>query len=500
MDKVWGMGLEIDRDHFDEADYARFGSRLRECLDALRAMLARPGFGEGPATIGAELEVDLVDARGRPRPLNREILADAVDPRISLEIDRFNLEINTHPLPLAGRPFAALADELSDALRETSRAASRHRARVVTIGILPTLEPSDLRPGALTDVPRYRALSAHVRASRHVPFHVHIDGLDTLDIETDDVTLEGANTAFQLHLRVAPGDYARAYNAAQLATPVVLALSANSPTFLGRRLWDETRIALFRQSVDDRPDTLGEEFRPARVSFGHGWVREGAFELFAETVAMHAPLLPVLSSEDPLARVRAGEVPALRELRLHNSTVWRWNRAVYDDTEGGHLRIEMRALPSGPTVADTVASAALLTGLTLGLAEDSAALLHRLTYGHARRNFYEAARRGLDAELLWPRDECPSPRRVSVLALVPELLSVTRRGLARAGVAEDEIDHAMRIVAGRVEARATGATWQRRVVERLGGSTPEALERMFARYAELSALGRPVHEWPEEGA
>jgi hypothetical protein len=160
----------------------------------------------------------------------------------------------------------------------------------------------------------------------------------------------------------------------------------------------------------------------------------------------------------------------------------------------------MRALPSGPTVTDTVASAALLTGLTLGLGEQSGALLHRLTFGHARRNFYEAACRGLDAELLWPCDECPSPRRVSVVALLPELLPVARRGLERAGVAEEEIARTMRIVAARVEARATGTTWQRRVLERLGGPTPEALERMFARYAELSALGRPVHEWPEEGA
>lgn len=495
------MGAGIDRDRFDEADYARFGSKLNECLAALAELLARPRFGEGPATLGAELEVNLVDGRGRPRPLNREVLADSVDPRISLEIDRFNLEINTRPVALAGHGFSALAEELSDALAETNRAASRHGARVATIGILPTLKPSDLRPGALTDVPRYRALSAGTRRIRGGrPFHVRIEGADTLDVEADDVTLEGANTAFQLHLRVAPSDFARTYNAAQIAVPVVLALSTNSPIFLGHRLWDETRIALFPQAIDDRPDASEEELRPARVSFGHGWVREGVLELFAETVAMHAPLLPVVTSEDPLSLVRAGGVPELRELRLQNSTVWRWNRAVYDDADGGHLRIEMRALPAGPTVVDTVASAALLTGLALGLAERVGSLLHRLTFGHARRNFYEAARRGLDAEMLWPCQECPSPRRVPVVALVPELLSLARRGLEQAGVAREEIDRALGIIAARVEARATGARWQRRVLEGLGGPSEEGLERMFARYAELSALGRPVHEWPVEGA
>lgn len=494
------MGLLIDRDRFDDDDYTRFGSKLRDCLAALRAVLARPGFGEGPATIGAELEVNLVDARGRPMAVNREVLADAIDPRISLEINRFNLEINARPSPLAGRPFTALAAELDDALRETRRAAEAHGACVATIGILPTLEMGDLEPGVLTDVPRYRALSAGCRRSRKRPFHVRIQGEDTLSVDADDVTLEGANTAFQLHLRVSPRAYARTYNAAQIATAVVLAVSANSPTFLGRRLWDETRIALFPQAVDDRPDDDEESFRPRRVTFGHGWVRAGAAELFEEVVAMHAPLLPVIGPEDPRARADGGEVPKLHELRLHNGTVWRWNRAVYDDADGGHLRIEMRALPGGPTVADTLASSALFLGLTLGLAPHADALVNKLTFGHARRNFYDAACRGLDAQLLWPCDECPSPRLVPALTLVRELLPTARRGLADAGVDGDEIDRALGVVESRLRARVTGASWQRRMLARLGGPSPEAFARMFARYAELSARGAPVHDWPEDGA
>jgi hypothetical protein len=215
---------------------------------------------------------------------------------------------------------------------------------------------------------------------------------------------------------------------------------------------------------------------------------------------MHAPLLPVVGDEDPIARARVGEIPKLHELRLHNGTVWRWNRAVYDDTDGGHLRIELRALPAGPTVADTVASAAFLTGLTLGLAPHADTLVHRFTFGHARSNFYEAACRGLDAELLWPSDDFPSPRRASVLALVRELLPIARRGLENAGVASDEIDRTLGLIAARARARVTGASWQRRVIERLGGPSPGAFARMFARYAELSARGTPVHEWLEDGA
>src|SRR6185295_670300 len=156
------------------------------------------------------------------------------------------------------------------------------------------------------------------------------------------------------------------------------------------RLWEETRVALFRQATDDRRDP-SVEWRPARVSFGHGWVRHGALELFAESVLQHAPLLPIASDEDARARVRAGDVPELVELRLHQGTIWRWNRAVYDPTAGGHLRIELRALPAGPSLPDMLANAAFLLGLTLALAPDAERLVTALTFGQARLNFYAAA-------------------------------------------------------------------------------------------------------------
>ncbi|MFT3764931.1 MAG: glutamate-cysteine ligase family protein [Minicystis sp.] len=496
------MGLEIDRERFEDEDHRRFAERLQRGLAALAEVMARPGFGAGEASIGAEVELCLVDDAGRPRPVNRAVLADTSDPRVTHEIGAWNMEINASPAPLAGRPFTALAAEIDAVLATIGRAAAPHGARVALVGILPTLRPCDLGADALTDARRYRALAEGLRRVRQDCFHVHIEGDDTIDLTSDDVAIEGANTSLQVHLRVRPEAFAAAYNAAQIATAPALAAATNAPTLLGHRLWEETRIALFRQVVDDRREAGGgEDWRPARVSFGHGWVREGAFELFAEAVSLHAPLLPVCGPEDPLACCRAGGVPTLAELRLHLGTVWRWNRAVYDATGDGHVRIELRALPAGPTVADMTANAAFLLGLTLALTPEARALTYRMTFGQARRNFYLAARHGLDAELLWPTADAPSPRPVRAADLVEQLIPLSERGLVEAGVDPAEVTRLLDIVARRVQRGLTGARWQRRALAAEETRLPreEALAAMFARYRAEAGTGRPVHAWSEPG-
>jgi hypothetical protein len=246
------MGTDIGQEEFDDSDNARFAERLEECLSALRQLLDRPGFGAGLATVGAELELFLVDAAARPLPHNQAVRAAAADPRVTVELDRFNLELNASPVPLAGRPFAALGSELNTLLDHVADAARSRAGRPALIGILPTLTRADLGPGVLTDTPRYRALNTGLRRLRQGPFRIRIAGEDPLELASEDLTLEGATSSFQVHLRVDPADFTRTYNAVQLATAPVLAVSGNSPTFLGHRLWEETRIALFKQSVDDR--------------------------------------------------------------------------------------------------------------------------------------------------------------------------------------------------------------------------------------------------------
>jgi gamma-glutamyl:cysteine ligase YbdK (ATP-grasp superfamily) len=501
------VGLPIERAEFREDEYVGFAERLRQDLRAFEQLLARDRFGRGAPSLGAELEMSMVSPELRPLPINQKVLADTADPRFTVELNRYNLECNTLPTPLAGAPFSSLGKQLDECLTRLRAIARRHDARIALTGILPTLTQADLESSAMTNLPRFRALSNGIRRLRQKPFHVRIGGEDPLDIHVDDVTYEGANTSLQIHLRVEPDDFARVYNAVQLATAPALAVAVNSPTFLGHRLWDETRIALFQQSVDDRPDARPTSGVP-RVCFGLGWIERGALELFEQSVLLHEPLLPVLSDEDPLAVVKAGGVPTLGELRLHHGTVWRWNRAVYDPAEGGHLRIEMRALPAGPTVVDMMANAAFLVGLALQLASDMAAsattaagnAVPGFPFGAAQANFFRAAQRGVDAELLWPGAGAGAEvTTVRAGELVQRLVPLAARGLAGAGVERGEAERLLEIVQRRAASGVTGARWQR---ERLGLyrgrgtlSASEAVGRMFGDYLELSERGAPVGGW-----
>ncbi len=490
------MGTDIGKAQFDERDYSRFRERLEECLSALGQLLERPGFGAGPATVGAELELFLVDGAARPLPLNQAIRAAAADPRVAVELDRFNLELNASPVRLAGRPFSALGGELYTLLDHVAGAVRDHAGRLALIGILPTLSRADLGPGVMTDVPRYRALSSGLRRLRRNPFQIRIAGEDPLELASEDVALEGATSSFQVHLRVDPAEFTRTYNAVQLATAPVLAVSGNSPTFLGHRLWEETRIAVFKQSGDDRQ---GHEPRRrlSRTALGTGWLRGGPLELFAESVRLYHPLLPVAGGLE-LSGGAGCQAPPLDELRLHQGTVWRWNRAIYDPASGGHLRIEMRALPAGPTVIDMLANAAFLIGLSLWLAGQDQHWTHALPFERADHGFYRAAQQGLSAQLSWPAGHRDQIRTVPAAKLVAELVPAARQGLLQAGVAAAEADGLLEVISARAASGQTGAAWQRATLAaaRRRHDRERALAVMLDRYLQYADTGLPVHSWP----
>jgi gamma-glutamyl:cysteine ligase YbdK (ATP-grasp superfamily) len=492
------MGREIERERFGGADFERFSERLGECLAALAELLDRPGFGEGPPTVGAELEMALVDAAGRPAGENAAVAEALGGGDVALEVGRFCIETATAPVPLAGRPFTALAERLTQLVDRIAEAAAAHGTRVAVIGTLPTLTVGDLGPSGLTESPRYRALEAALEPLKPDQ-RIVIDGPEPLDVELPGIVAESANAAFQIHLRVPPADFARTFNAAQLATAPALAAAANSPTFLGRVLWDETRVPLFDQAVHGHQS--GEEaWRPSRVAFGHGWVRHGALELLQESVALHEVVLPLTEAEDPLAVVRAGGVPQLAELRLHHGTTWPWNRAVYDPAGGGHVRIELRALPAGPSTLDMSVNAAFLIGATLTLA-DEGWMIPAMPFALARRNFYRAARDGLRAELLWPSPQAPSPRPMPAVEVVERLIPLARRGLVGTGVEADEADALLAVMAERVAAEVNGASWQREALAaheaRMMRGT--ALAATLDAYIEAQFTGLPVHRWPVPG-
>ncbi len=492
------MGIDIQQDHFSREDHSRFDARIRDNLHALRQVIALPGFGVGPMSLGAELEWYLVDAQGAPVECNLALLQLAQDPQLTPELNRFNLEYNLSPQPFSGTPFSRFEQDIQQVLARVNKLAAPLGAQLLPIGILPTLCPAHFHGGTMTDLPRYRAMDVELKKRRGGPFTINIEGTPDLHLQWNDVTLEGANTSFQLHWRMDPAQFRDSFNAVQLVTPIVLALAANSPYLFGHALWDETRIALFKQSIDCRGSDDAREKYPPRVYFGNGWLREGALELFTSTVALFPPILPVLSDADPLQQLARGELPPLHELKLHQGSTWPWNRAIYDHQGGGHVRIEVRALPAGPSLVDMSASGAFLLGSVLALRDSMPERTMMLPFKYAERNFYRAAQHGMDAQLLWPSSSRVSVVEYPVLELAQRLVPLAQTALEQAGMAQSEVQRLMANIQQRLDARISGARWQRlitRQFEQQGLQHEAALNAMLQRYRQHFYAGQSIVEW-----
>lgn len=489
------MGINIDREHFSEADFQQYGDVLQQSLAVLRQTLDQPGFGQGPITIGAEMEAYITDYDGQVLGLNQTLLDELDDEQLQLELNRFNIEYNLSPVAAAGRPFSSMQAELDGALGRLQEAAKGHEARVVPVGILPTLSAADLDAGAMTDLTRYRVLQNSLSALRGESFEVDIHGKENLQMRCQGVEYEGANTSFQVHLRVEPERYADTFNTLQLVTPLVLAVSANSPILMQRLLWDETRIALFKQSVDHRPTVNGFWHDPARVAFGMGWVRDSAWELFAEAVALYQPIMPVCSGNTP--QFIEGGAPDLPELNLHSGTIWPWNRAVYSHHDGGHLRIELRSLPAGPSTIDMVANAAFAIGLTFGLRDQVNDWLPSLPFRYAEYNFYRAAQSGLDAQMVWPHKRKHKLGELPIQRILDAAMPYAREGLKQIGVDDHDIDFYIGQIETRFDDGINPARWQRRALRHFEQSCDreEACRRLFKLYAMEQMSGRPITDW-----
>ena len=490
------MGFEIDNTDFTEEDFNRFSDRLRSNLKALDILLARPEFGEGDLSFGAELELYIVDNEARPLPINQEIIAQLNDPQLTLELNRYNLEYNFRPYLLKDCCFSATQQEALAAIEKINKCAKQWDGSVVPIGILPTLQQSDTGYHAMTPLARFKALTQELTEIRGGPFTIAIEGEETLQLAMDDVTLEGANTSFQVHLRVPAREYADFYNAIQLVTPLVVAMAANSPTLFGHRLWHETRIPLFKQSIDCRPnDSLHPV--PARVNFGNNWIREGAFELFAEAALLYRPILPDYSDEDSVAIAQNGGTPLLHELRLHQGSIWLWNRPVYDPSNGGHLRIELRSFPAGPTIIDMLANAALAIGLAKLIQPTIRELLPAIPFAYCTANFYRAAQKGMSAELFWPSMKQSQPEYYAVPEILEKMIPQVPEKLGDMGFIEEDFLPLLKVIEERLHTRQTGAQWQLNKLEELrkGLHKREALTAMLKLYQKNSAANIPVAQW-----
>ncbi len=492
------MGEEVRRTTYNAAHRREYRRKVQLCLDVFETMLAHSRFDSDRPLTGMEIECNLVDADYQPAMSNRYVLDAIADPAYQTELGAYNIEFNVPPRPLPGHTGLDLEADVRASLNDAETKAKSGGAHIVMIGILPTLMPEHLTDNWMSESTRYAALNDSIFTARGEDITLNIAGPEPLSWRAASIAPESACTSMQLHLQLAPADFATNWNAAQVLAGPQLALGANSPYFFGHQLWSETRIELFAQSTDTRPEELKTQGVRPRVWFGERWITS-VLDLFKENIRYFPSLLPEVSDEDPVAELAAGRSPLLSELRLHNGTVYRWNRPVYDvvEVEGvgrPHLRLENRVLPAGPTVVDMLANSAFYYGMLHSLSEEENPLWTRMSFAAAHANFLAAAQHGMDARLRWP-----GLGEVTIQELVlGTLLPMAHEGLRQWGVDAAVRDRFLGVIEGRAKTGRNGARWQVSTVQALedGGMTRRAaLAEMLRRYCEHMHANEPVHSW-----
>ena len=491
------MGEEVRARSYTREQRQRYREKVRRDLEVFELMLTRDLFEFDRPMTGLEIELNLVDERFDPHFHNAEVLAEIADPNYQTELARYNIELNVLPRPLPGDSAIELEAELRTSLNAADAKARRVGSRIMAIGILPTILPEHYQQEWISASNRYTALNDSIFVARGEDILLDIEGPtgERVEASCDSIAPESACTSVQLHLQVAPSQFASHWNAAQALSGPLVALAANSPYFFGKRLHAETRIELFKQATDTRPVELRNQGVRPRVFFGERWITS-IFDLIEENVRYFPALLAECSDEDPMAVLEAGIAPQLAELRLHNGTIYRWNRPIYDVVDGtAHLRVENRILPAGPTIADVLANAAFYYGVVRVLARQERPVWTRMSFATCEENFDRGARDGLDAQLYWP-----GAGEVSVDELVlRHLLPLAHQGLEEWGVSTAVRERYLGIIEARCTSGVNGATWQTAAVENLearGADRRTALRRMLEAYSGHMDGNEPVHTWP----
>jgi gamma-glutamyl:cysteine ligase YbdK (ATP-grasp superfamily) len=486
------MGAEVSTQHFTREERRLYRERLAEHLDSLATLVHRGVFHDA-SRIGLELELNLVDEEQRPALNNQEVLDAIADPAFQTEIGAYNIEFNHPALKIRGRGLMDLEDNLREELDRAQSRAETLGTGIVMAGILPTLGRDFGTSGEwISSGERYAALNSQILAARGEDVLIDITGVERLRFHAENIAPEAACTSTQLHVQVSPERFADTWNAAQIIAAPQVALAANSPIFMGKLLWAESRIEVFKQAIDTRPPELRNQGVRPRVWFGERWITS-VLDLFEENVRYFPALLPELSG-DPARQVDG--VPTLDELRLHNGTVYRWNRPIYDPSGGKpHLRIENRLLPAGPTVTDTVANAAFFFGLIRVLRNAERPLWTRMAFSTASENFLNCARYGLETTVYWPGlGEIPV-----VELILRHLMPMVEQGLEELGVDAEVADRYLTVLRQRCITEQTGSRWLARGLrarEECGLERGAALRDLVAGYSRHMHEGSPVHSWP----
>lgn len=478
----------------DEVANQAFMKALLVEVHALERMLDAGLVESGVRRIGAEQEMFLVDRAHKPALKALEILDEINDDRFTHELGLFNLEANLSPHRLGGNCFRLMEEETQDVYSRARQAAAKFDCDIALVGILPTLTKENLGLDSMVPTPRYHALNDAICAMRGKDFEFTINGIDQLSVKHDNVMLEACNTSFQVHFQVSPENFARNYNIAQVITAPLLAAAVNSPILLGKKLWHETRIAVFEHSIDTRSNLQAERGLKPRVHFGDRWLEESVTEIFKEDIARFRTVLTTPTEEDPLGMLDEGIIPSLNALRLHNGTVYRWNRPCYGVQDNvPHLRIENRVIPSGPTVLDEIANAAFFYGMMVGMISSGLNVRELLTFADVKSNFLAAARDGIRAQMNWFNDtHLPAKQLV-----LEQLLPMAREGLQESNIDQDDIDRYLGVLEDRVANRRTGARWALESLLSMEehGTEDQRLRCLVSSMMNQQATGQPISDW-----
>lgn len=482
-------------------DHKSMQKFVKSLLDDVRAfdhMISEDWFEKGIARIGAEQEMVMVHNDSyKPACIALEALSKMTQYEwVGTELAKFNLETNLDPREFTGSCFADLHKENSDKLNIIQGVLSEMNVSLVLTGILPTLRKYHLTMDNLTPKPRYYALMAAINDNLlGSKYELRLEGVDELILQHDSPLLEAVNTSFQVHLQVDANDFVKKYNIAQALTAPIMAIAANSPIVFGKRLWHESRIAMFQQALDTRAAHDHMRERSPRVTFGKDWLHNSILEIYQEDISRFRVLLSNDVEEDSLAKIRNNEVPKLRSLQVHNSTVYRWNRPCYGISDNGkpHLRIECRVIPSGPTVADEVANSCFWLGMVEGMALRVNDIREKMSWDDVSDNFLKAAKFGIDSKFTWFKD-----KKVNAVDLIKEeLLPIAREGLRSRNIDEADIDKYLGIIEQRASKHMNGARWMLRAYTDLKKKTTEdeAVAILTAHIIENQISGKEVHDW-----
>lgn len=472
----------------------QFLKYLLRDVRAMDKMLKEDWFEIDNIRIGAEQELCLIDMHAKPAPIVMELMELLGNSSFTTELARFNLESNLKPLLFKGKCLSQMEAQIVYQLEVVRDAIKELNGDIALVGVLPTIRKSDLKIENLTPLPRYRALCDAINKLRGEEYDLRIQGTDELLMRFDTPLLEACNTGFQVHLQVNPDEFVNKYNLAQAIAGPVLAGAVNSPLLFGKRLWAETRIALFHQSVDTRK--VGDHLRDSspRVTFGNSWLKDSILEIYQEDIARYRVILSSDIEEDVEKMMEEGKVPELRALQIHNGTVYRWNRPCYGISGGKpHLRIENRVFPSGPTVTDEIANAAFWLGLLNGMGDQYEDISSQMDFEDAKTNFFAASKMGLETKFRWVDD-----KRYSAVDLIcHELLPIAKDGLKKAGVDDGDIDIYLDVIEERTEAGKTGSYWMVKSYNNLSKQVTreQALTALTNAMVKNQKKGEPVHKW-----